>query len=197
MATTYSFFLNRAIEYATEKHGDQKRKNSRGDPYITPPIEVMNFLLSNGIEDDVVLAAAVLHDVIEDTDARYEDVLVHFGTDVANIVREVSDDKTLPKMVRKKKQGDEMQKKSFGARVIKIGDKWSNTRELLSDPPKGWTTLQVNGYITWSELVCRNAMIPGDVPIRLKKAIQEHFTDLGVYEMDSMTLSSYYESMRE
>jgi guanosine-3',5'-bis(diphosphate) 3'-pyrophosphohydrolase len=191
MATTYSFFLSRAIDYATEKHGDQKRKN------ITHPIEVMNYLFYHGIEDDVVLAAAVLHDVIEDTSVTYEDVLVHFGKDVADIVREVSDDKSLPKLVRKKKQVEDIEGKSFGARVIKIGDKWSNTRELLKDPPKGWTLIQVNGYILWSELVCRNATIPGDVPLKLRNAVRQHFVDLGAYEMDVTVLDAYYGSMRE
>jgi len=195
MMITYSFFLDLAIEYATQKHGDQKRKNSQGDPYISHPIEVMNFLLSHGIEDDMVLAASVLHDAINDTDTTYEDILVHFGKDVADTVREVSDDKSLSNLIRMKKKANEIEEKSFGVRVIEIGDKWSNTKEFLTNPPKGCNLVQVNGYIAWSELVCRNAMKPGDIPDKLKTAIQNHFSDLGVYEMDEIVIDAYYGSL--
>jgi guanosine-3',5'-bis(diphosphate) 3'-pyrophosphohydrolase len=179
MKITYSFFLDRAIEYATEKHKGQTRKNTRADPYITHPLEVMRFLLNHGVEDDEILSTAVLHDVVEDTDATHNDVLMHFGKRVSDMVREVSDDKTLPKADRKRKQVEDMSDKSLGARVTKIADKWSNTRELLTDPPVGWDEDRVMAYIVWAEEVYARAVAPGDIPPKMVEAMRQHFVDLG------------------
>jgi len=112
-------------------------------------------------------------------------------------VMEVTDDKSMPKLERKRLQASKISSKSMGARLVKIADKWSNTRDLLEDAPEGWTTLLVNGYIAWSNQVCLNAMAPKDIPIQVKHAIMLHFDDLGAYEMDKAILDAYYDSMRE
>lgn len=88
--------LEKAIQYATKMHSGQKRKNSKHDDYIVHPIEVMYILFDHSITDEITLIVAVLHDVVEDTPATLEDIAKLFGSDVATIVDEVTDDKDLP-----------------------------------------------------------------------------------------------------
>jgi len=197
MDPSHTTMLNNAIKYATRMHHGQKRKNTRGDDYITHPLEVMQYLKDHGVTDEDVLVCAVLHHVVKDTPSTYDSLLLLFGERVVNMIQEVTDDKSLPKLERKMLQVGGVGVKSLGARLVKIGDKWSNTRKLLEDAPVGWTTVQINGYIMWSEHVCRNACKPGDVPPELRKDIVRHFDDLGAYDMDDEVLQAYYDSMRE
>lgn len=189
-----SSLLEKAIIYATEKHQGQKRKNSKADDYIMHPLEVMQILHDNGASDELTLIGAVLHDTIEDTSATYEEICGQFGNEVGDVVQEVSDDKTLPKLVRKKRQVSEIAKKSFSARMIKIADKMSNTKDLLIDPPKNWTPVDINGYMLWSKQVCENARSIGDTPSKLETAVRKHFEDLGISN-SNYDLIAYYESM--
>ena len=191
----YSLLLTKAIDYATEKHQGQKRKNSKKEDYIVHPIEVMHLLKDYGVSDEVTLVAAVLHDTIEDTSATYEEIMEFFGKEVADVVLEVSDDKSLLKLTRKKFQLSEISKKSFAARMIKIGDKLSNSVELLIDPPVGWSSIEINGYILWSEKICDNAMSPGDTPLPLKGVVKQHFEALGTSKLPANGLEEYYISM--
>ena len=76
--------VERAIRYATEAHGDQKRKFT-DEPYITHPIAVME-IVKTVAHTKEMLAAAVLHDVIEDTGRSYDDIYYYFGDIVADLV---------------------------------------------------------------------------------------------------------------
>jgi len=88
----------RALAFAANKHRDQRRKGEEASPYINHPIAVSNVLVNEGLVDDpLVLCAAVLHDTIEDTETSADELRSAFGADVAAIVLEVSDDKSLPK----------------------------------------------------------------------------------------------------
>ncbi len=90
-----------AIAFAADKHRNQRRKDADASPYINHPIALANLLLNEaGVEDQRVLIAAVLHDTIEDTDTTEQELVRHFGKDVADIVLEVTDDKALPKAER-------------------------------------------------------------------------------------------------
>ena len=94
-----------AIAFAADKHRNQRRKDPEGSPYINHPIALANLLLNEaGIEDQRVLVAAVLHDTIEDTKTTEQELVRHFGKEVADIVLEVTDDKALPKAERKRLQ---------------------------------------------------------------------------------------------
>lgn len=86
--------LEDAIEFATKAHGDQKRKNGR-DLYVGHPIRVMEKLRFYGIADKRILAAAVLHDVVEDTPVTLAEIRAAFGEMVASIVAELTKDKSL------------------------------------------------------------------------------------------------------
>ena len=87
-----------AISFAADKHRNQRRKDIEASPYINHPIALANILANEaGIEDEKVLVAAILHDTIEDTETTAQELADLFGDDVAAIVLEVTDDKSLPK----------------------------------------------------------------------------------------------------
>ena len=75
--------IQKAYNYAVLKHGDQKRKS--GEPYIIHPTNVAYTIAELGL-DEQTICAALLHDVVEDTDATYEDIEKEFGTEIAEMV---------------------------------------------------------------------------------------------------------------
>lgn len=94
----------RAANFAAIKHKDQKRKDGK-TPYINHPVGVANLIAELGkVTDPVILQAALLHDTVEDTATTFDELEKHFGTKVRNIVAEVTDDKSLPKLERKNAQ---------------------------------------------------------------------------------------------
>jgi guanosine-3',5'-bis(diphosphate) 3'-pyrophosphohydrolase len=90
----------RAAAFAAEKHRHQRRKDAEASPYINHPIQLAYILVQAGIEDPVVLAAALLHDTIEDTNTTQDELEIVFGYEIANIVVECTDDKHLSKLER-------------------------------------------------------------------------------------------------
>jgi guanosine-3',5'-bis(diphosphate) 3'-pyrophosphohydrolase len=142
--------LVKAINFATEAHKDQRRKDSKATPYITHPIEVMYFLSEAGITDVDILCSAVLHDVIEDTPVTKEELFEQFGENVTNMVLECSDDKSDTKVNRKKHQIEHASQISTGAKLVKLADKYSNVRGLGKNPPHFWSEVEIRGYICWA-----------------------------------------------
>ena len=146
--------LIQAINFAAKKHRNQKRKGADGDPYINHPLEVLGLLTSVGkIEDFNVLIAAVLHDTIEDTETTEEEIKELFGAKVCKMVLELTDDKSLPKAERKQLQIEHAPHISIGAKQIKLSDKISNIRDILENPPGGWSDERRSEYINWGEKV--------------------------------------------
>ena len=87
----------KALEFAARKHRDQRRKGAEGSPYINHPIALAHVLCNEGkITDPLVIAAAILHDTLEDTDTAVAELVREFGAEIAHIVLEVSDNKRLP-----------------------------------------------------------------------------------------------------
>ena len=76
-----------------------------------------------------------------------------FGEDVASRVREVTDDKTLPKAERKRLQVLETPQKSDRAKMLKLADKTSNLRSMKSSPPKDWDLQRRREYVEWARAV--------------------------------------------
>lgn len=117
--------------------------------------------------DDVnVIIAALLHDVVEDTDTTNDQIREKYGAPVADLVAEVTDDKALRKKERKELQVEHAPSLSPGAKLIKIADKISNVREIASDPPRKWGTGRQRKYFDWAERVV-NAMGQVDPEMRL------------------------------
>lgn len=146
--------LLQAAKFAAVKHISQKRKGNDEAPYINHPLEVANILANVGkVVDYDVLIAALLHDTIEDTETTREEIAEMFGESVAKMVLEVTDDKSLPKAVRKQKQIDHAPHLSHGAKQIKLGDKISNIRDVMENSPDGWSIERRREYVEWGEKV--------------------------------------------
>ena len=144
----------RALSFAASKHRNQRRKDSAQTPYINHPIALVNILLLEAnITDEVVLIAALLHDTVEDTDTTLEEIEQHFGQIVRDIVAEVTDDKSLPKAVRKQHQIDHAPHLSDRAKLVKLADKISNIRDTATSPPEGWPQTRIDEYLEWGKAV--------------------------------------------
>ena len=141
----------RAEQYARQHHKGQTRKGEAAEPYITHVHEVA-FLVGNFGGDDMAVAGAWLHDVVEDCAPTLDDVIAEFGDEVAALVAEVTDDKALEKAERKARQVETASKKSDRACLIKWADKTSNLRAIALSPPP-WTEARKREYIDWAEQV--------------------------------------------
>lgn len=106
-----------------------------------------------GVCDDQVLAAAVLHDTVEDTETTPEELERHFGPAVRALVGEVTDDKKLPKAERKRLQVEHASSASHGAKLVKLADKICNVRDVTDDPPADWPVERRLEYVAWAEAV--------------------------------------------
>jgi guanosine-3',5'-bis(diphosphate) 3'-pyrophosphohydrolase len=145
--------LLKAAAFAAEQHRDQRRKGSDAAPYINHPIAVANVLANEaGIDDAEVLCAAMLHDTIEDTGTTEEELRAEFGDRVTDIVLEVTDDKALPKDIRKQLQIEHAPRLSREAKLVKLADKISNLRDIITAPPD-WPVERKAAYFEWSAQV--------------------------------------------
>ena len=122
-----------ALEYATLKHGGQKRVS--GEPYITHPIAVANILLDLGMDYSSV-CAALLHDVIEDTDATEEDLREKFGDQITELVLGVTKLKKITFKSKEQEQAENFRKMFFAMAkdirvlIIKLADRLHNMRTV-------------------------------------------------------------------
>ena len=145
--------LIRAAHFAAQRHRDHRRKDAKGRPYINHPIALAATLSDAGVRDADVLAAAFLHDTIEDTNTTYDDLRGEFGTAVADLVVEVTDTKFLEKASRKRMQVARAGHASDGAKLVKLADKICNLRDMLGSPPAGWSVERRQRYFDWAKEV--------------------------------------------
>ncbi len=128
--------LQEAIKFATEAHGDQKRKYT-GEPYITHPIAVME-IVREVPHTEEMLMAAVLHDTVEDTPVTIEDIKTKFGTKVAELVNgltDVSRPEDGNRKTRKAMDRAHLAKQNAEVQTIKLADLIHNTMSIgLYDP---------------------------------------------------------------
>ena len=102
MSSDNSLLWLHALKFAAERHRDQRRKDANASPYINHPIAVASVLATEAaVTDQATLLAALLHDTVEDTGTTLQELEQLFGTEVAALVGEMSDDKSLPKETRK------------------------------------------------------------------------------------------------
>jgi guanosine-3',5'-bis(diphosphate) 3'-pyrophosphohydrolase len=146
--------LLKALAFAAHKHRDQRRKDPGASPYINHPIALADMLVNEGgVSDMEVLAAALLHDTVEDTATAPEELANAFGARVARIVAEVSDDKSLPKAERKRAQIEHAGALSPEAKLVKLADKVCNLRDVAERPPAGWSLERRREYFDWAKQV--------------------------------------------
>ena len=150
-----------ALRFAAVKHRDQRRKGQDASPYLHHCIEVAETLASQGgVDDPEVLAAALLHDTLEDTDTTPEELGRHFGDRVRRIVEEVSDDRGLTRDRRRALQVERAATLSAEAKLIKLADKICNVRDVAHQPPVGWSVERRAEYVAWTARVvagCRGS----------------------------------------
>ena len=153
MPTAMPLFIE-ALAFAADKHRDHRRKNAAASPYINHPIALAHVLIGEGgIAETPVLCAAILHDTVEDTQTTFAELEERFGAEIAGIVREVTDDKELPKSRRKELQVEHAPHLSRGARLVKLADKICNLRDVAEDPPANWSHERRIEYFEWCRRV--------------------------------------------
>jgi guanosine-3',5'-bis(diphosphate) 3'-pyrophosphohydrolase len=162
----------KALHFAADKHRAQRRKDAAASPYINHPIAVAETLVSiGGVRDAVTVAAAVLHDTIEDTETTGAELEALFGPEIRRLVEEVTDDKNLPPEVRKRLQIEHARHASPRARLVKIADKICNLRDIVEAPPAGWPVERKRRYLAWARAVV-------DEVRGANAALEAHFDDL-------------------
>nr|XP_020445567.1 guanosine-3',5'-bis(diphosphate) 3'-pyrophosphohydrolase MESH1 isoform X2 [Monopterus albus] len=170
--------LLETVNFAADKHRNQRRKDPEGTPYINHPIGVARVLShEGGITDIEVLQAALLHDTVEDTDTTPAELEAKFGPIVARIVQEVTDDKRLPKQQRKLLQVEHAAQCSRQAKLVKLADKLYNLRDLNRCTPVGWTAERVQEYFVWASEVVKGLRGTNSV---LEEKLGELFRQRGV-----------------
>lgn len=146
--------LTKALLFAARKHTDQRRKGERAEPYVNHLAEVAELLARHtGGSDTDLICAGLLHDTIEDTATKREELVREFGENVADIVCECTDDKSLPKAERKRLQAANAPHKSDRAKMVKMADKISNLNSILESPPPDWDLARKQEYFDWAKSV--------------------------------------------
>jgi GTP diphosphokinase / guanosine-3',5'-bis(diphosphate) 3'-diphosphatase len=131
--------LDRAYVYAMKAHGEQKRAS--GDPYFSHPLEVAAILTDLKL-DDATIAAALLHDTIEDTEATRTEIERLFGKDIATLVEGLTKLKRLDLVTREAKQAENLRKLLLAIAddvrvlLVKLADRLHNMRTLAHVPPE-------------------------------------------------------------
>ncbi|BGO96586.1 HD domain containing protein [Rhodotorula toruloides] len=155
-----TFQLLSTAHFAAVAHSQQRRKSPSSPAYVQHPLHVAALLASpaSSLHPNPpveVLQAAMLHDVIEDTETTVQELRERFGDVVTNIVLECSDDKSLSKEARKQAQIDHSPHKSDEAKHVKLADKLSNLTDLMSAKgrPAGWSVQRIQEYFVWSKRV--------------------------------------------
>jgi (p)ppGpp synthase/HD superfamily hydrolase len=144
-----------AYEFAAEAHAGQKRKGGES-PYIAHPAEVARLLDAEGIADEELLAAAFLHDVVEDTDHELEEIYDGFGDGVGELVEAMTEDRSVePYEARKEHHRDQVEAAGERTALIYSADKLANVRDMRTI------------YASIGEAAASRFKAPIDVRVRL------------------------------
>jgi (p)ppGpp synthase/HD superfamily hydrolase len=135
-----SDLVNRAYFFAKAAHEavGQKRKYTGGEPYIVHPLEVADLVRTVVGHTDAMLAAALLHDTIEDTQETIDDIKREFGFEIAEMVdwlTDVSKPEDGNRAVRKAIDRDHTAKAPANVKTIKLADLISNTQSIVAHDP--------------------------------------------------------------
>jgi len=150
--------VHRALKRAVKAHKKQDRDGEAPLPYATHPVDVLNLLRYDAeVTDEEILAAALLHDVLEETDEELDDIEKDFGRRVARIVRELTREEPdrsglspeEVRQVRTQSMLEEIDRMSDDAKLIKLADRASNLRSALLTRSGD----QLEGYIRQSHSI--------------------------------------------
>jgi guanosine-3',5'-bis(diphosphate) 3'-pyrophosphohydrolase len=169
--------LNRAYVYAMKAHGEQQRDS--GDPYFSHPLEVAAILTDLKL-DDATIAAALLHDTIEDTDATRAEIDRVFGHDIGRLVDGLTKLKRLDLVSREAKQAENLRKLLLAIAddvrvlLIKLADRLHNMRTLAFRPPEARRRTAEETLDIYAPLAARMGM----------HAMREELEDLAFRELN-------------
>lgn len=145
--------VSRAAAFAAARHTGQMNKAGQA-PYVNHLAEVACLLAEGPAGDDPdLIAAAWLHDIVEDSRASSEEIGERFGVGIRNLVDELTDDMSLPGDERKRRQVAEIAARSRRARLLKLADKTSNVRDVIDCPPGDWSEARIRAYVEWGQAV--------------------------------------------
>ncbi len=153
--------LNRAYVYAMKAHGEQKRAS--GDPYFSHPLEVAAILTDLKL-DDATIAAALLHDTIEDTPTTRAEIDQIFGPDIGHLVEGLTKLKKLDLVSREAKQAENLRKLLLAIAddvrvlLVKLADRLHNMRTLEHMPAEGRTRIAQETLDIYAPLAGRMGM---------------------------------------
>ena len=171
--------ISRAERFARVCHEGQFRKGKAKEPYTIHLEEVATLTERWGGQENSI-AAAWLHDTVEDCPSTSSaEIALLFGGEVAGIVAELTDDKSLPKAVRKRKQVENAPKKSNDASLVKLADKTSNIGAIANSPPVEWSLDRRLSYIGWANEVV------GSLPYLPKEALSEFLKRSDIAELNA------------
>ncbi len=171
--------LHQAIRWASKKHKGADRDGESPLPYITHPIEVLiNLRTLGGVTDEAMLCAAVLHDTLEETDARPEEIEQRFGPQVTHLVIELTREepseeeaaglsRTALSRLRTEKLLREVEAMSPEAQIVKLADRLANLR----DAPRTRSKERLTDYQAQTYRILER--IPRDRSPELWDAIQD------------------------
>ena len=148
--------IMRALAIAEAAHKDQRRK-SDASPYIGHPIRICDILAEARVTDEITLAAAACHDTIEDTTITEAELREQLCDETVETIKELTDDKTLPKKERKALEIEHAKELSLRAAQIKIADKLDNCRGLSAHTPESWSQERLQNYINDARQTVANA----------------------------------------
>jgi GTP diphosphokinase / guanosine-3',5'-bis(diphosphate) 3'-diphosphatase len=144
----------KGLNFAAQKHRDQRRKDEEASPYINHPITLAHLLWNEaGVQDAIVVTVALLHDTVEDTQTTLTELEQEFGSEIAGLVREVTDDRSLPQQERKQRQVEHAAHLSPRAKLVKLADKTANLRDMVMAPPANWSPERKQEYLAWAKSV--------------------------------------------
>ena len=126
-----SLTIHEAINFAVIKHQNQKRKGTEL-PYFVHPMEVMQILTENGCDEEVIIAG-ILHDTLEDTNTKPEEIEAKFGKSILDIVLTESEDKSKTWRERKQHTIDCLKNDSMETKLVCCADKLSNIKSMYAD----------------------------------------------------------------
>ena len=163
--------IAQAVEFAAVRHAHQRRKGASEAPYFNHLAAVAaNVAKATGGQDPDLVIAAYLHDCIEDCGVTRAEIEEQFGGDVANLVAEVTDDKSLPREERKSLQIERAPHKSARAKMLKLSDLVANLSDMLVHPPVNWSLERQLRYFVWANDVAsglRNGTLALEAPALL------------------------------
>ncbi|OGB27485.1 MAG: phosphohydrolase [Burkholderiales bacterium RIFCSPLOWO2_02_FULL_57_36] len=152
-----------ALGFAAHKHRNQRKKDAELSTSISHPIQLAHVLgVEGNIADEQVIAAAILHDTMEDTETTNEELRQYFGLTIAEVVEEVTDDVSMSAQERKLRQLEQAPHISRRAKLIKLAEKICDLRDMADHPPPDLTTRQIQDYFDWSKEVvdCMRGISP-------------------------------------